>query len=528
MKRLRVLLFDKTKLYTLTITIFLFLVVLPLLNILFDSFFKEGVFGLVNYLEVFNQKTLKLLLKSLELAFFVATISTVIGGFFAFFLTKTNLPFKDIFKLLFLAPLFLSPYILTLSWVDFFLYFEHGKEFIYSFWGVVFILSLVFTPLSMLVISSGLSNINAKLEEAGLMMTTYPQVVLKIIFPMVKPAIFSSFILVFVLALSEFSVPAFLSVKVLTTEIFTQFSAFYNYELALANAMILVFISIFLLMGEKFYLSNSSFLSIGTKSHQSKIIELKKGKSWVFMMHLFYFFVAILIPVIVLFMQTFKGGTESFFHAITLLRPNIINSILYATIGAFTLLFFGTIFAYISVREKIKIMDTLLLLLFAVPSTVLGIGLIKFFNTPNLDFIYGSFWIIIIAYLGKFIFITHKLIANALLQIPKSLEESAQMMGAGFLTTMRYIILPLIADKLFIIFMIGFIFALGELGATILVYPAGDAVMGIKLYTIMANAPQSLVSAMSLVIWLVTVLVVGFFSLSLIIYTSAYHKDSSV
>ena len=227
------------------------------------------------------------------------------------------------------------------------------------------------------------------------------------------------------------------------------------------------------------------------------------------MVHLLYLLIAILIPVIILSMQTFEGGTESFFHAITLLTPNILNSLLYATIGAVALLFFGTIFAYISIRENIKAMDTLLLILFAVPSTVLGIGLIKFFNTPSLDFIYGSFWIIIIAYLGKFIFISHKLIANALLQIPKSLEESAQMMGADFLTSMRFIVLPLIADKLFIVFMIGFIFALGELGATILVYPAGSAVMGIKLYTIMANAPQSLVSAMSLVILLVTVLAVG-------------------
>jgi len=487
----------------------LFLVVLPLLNILFDSFFKEGIFGLANYLEIFNKKTLILLVKSLELAFFVSTISTVIGGFFAFFLTKTNLPFKNFFKLFFLAPLFLSPYILTLSWVDFFVHFEHGKAFIYSFWGVVFILSLVFTPLSILVISSGLSNINAKLEEAGLMMTTYQNVVLNIIFPLVKPAILSSFILVFVLALSEFSVPAFLSVKVLTTEIFTQFSAFYNYELALANAMILVFISIFLLLSERAYLADASFLSMGTKSQQSKIVELGSAKYPLFMVHLLYLFFSIITPVVMLSMQSFDAGWAYFFQAINLLLPNIINSLLYATMGAFVLLLFGFVFAYISVKEKVKWVDILLLIIFAVPSTVLGIGLIKFFNTPNFDVIYSSFWIIIIAYLGKFVFISHKLIGNALMQIPNSLEESAEVLGAGFFKRMQKIVLPLIADKLFMVFIIGFIFSLGELGATILVYPAGSAVMGIKLYTIMANAPQGLVSAMSLVILLVTVLSIG-------------------
>jgi ABC-type Fe3+ transport system permease subunit len=485
------------------------LVVLPLLNIFFDSFFKEGVFGFANYLEIFNEKTFMLLLKSLELAFLVAMLSTVIGAFFAFFLTKTNLPFKNLFKLLFLVPLFLSPYILTLSWVDFFVYFEQGKVFIYSFWGVVFVLTLVFTPLSMLVLSSAFSNINAKLEEAGLMMTSYPEVVFKIILPLVKPAILSSFILVFVLALSEFSVPAFLSVKVLTTEIFTQFSAFYNHGLALANAMILVFISIFLLLSERFYLADASFLSLGSKSQQSKIVELGKAKYPLFLLHLLYLLFSVVVPIVVLSIQGLHGGGAYFFQAITLLLPNIINSLLYASLGALVLLLFGFVFAYMSVKENYRAVDTLLLIIFAVPSTVLGIGLIKFFNTASLDAIYSSFWIIIIAYLGKFVFISHKLIGNALIQIPKSLEESAQMMGAGFFMRMQKIVLPLIADKLFIVFLVGFIFSLGELGATILVYPAGEAVMGIKLYTIMANAPQSLVSAMSLVILLVTVFSVG-------------------
>jgi len=137
---------------------------------------------------------------------------------------------------------------------------------------------------------------------------------------------------------------------------------------------------------------------------------------------------------------------------------------------------------------------------------VLGIGLIKFFNSSSLEFIYSSFWIIIIAYLGKFIFISQKLISNSLAQIPISLEESAQILGANFFQRVTKIILPTIKNSLFITFIVSFIFCLGELGATILVYPAGSAVMGIKLYTIMANAPQSLISAMSLVILLVNIL----------------------
>jgi ABC-type Fe3+ transport system permease subunit len=71
---------------------------------------------------------------------------------------------------------------------------------------------------------------------------------------------------------------------------------------------------------------------------------------------------------------------------------------------------------------------------------------------------------------------------------------------------MQKIVLPQISNALFATFLIGFIFCLGELGATILVYPAGTSLMPIKVYTIMANAPQSLVSALSLIIMMITML----------------------
>ena len=499
----------KKALYFLTAFLFGFLVLLPLFSILLDSFFKESVFTLENYYQIANKKTMLLLFKSLMLAFLVSFISTVLGGFFAFFLTKTNLPSKNIFKLILLIPLFLSPYILTLSWVDFFTLFEGGKTFIYSFKGVVFILSLVFTPLSMLIISSGLSNINSKLEDAGLMVTDYSQVILKIILPLIKPSLISSFILVFVLAISEFSVPAFLSVNVLTTEIFTQFSAFYNHGLALANSMILIVICILLLLMERFYLSDAKFLSVGTRSHKVKTIEAGRAKYLFFALASAYIFISSVVPVAILFMQTFKQGFSTFYKALDLLAPTIFDSLLYAGLGALALLIFGLVFAYMEEREKIPYINFILLLTFGIPSIVLGISLIKFFNTPDLNFIYSGFWIIIIAYLGKFIFISQKLIANSIGQIPASLEESAKLIGANFFTRMYKIVLPLISSSLFTAFIISFIFCLGELGATILVYPPGTSLMPIKIYTIMANAPQSLVSAMSLIVLLITLVALG-------------------
>ncbi len=494
----------KKTIYFSAIAAFLFFVILPLLTVVSGSFFKGGLFTFENYLDILNVSTFRLLLKSVIIAFSAALIATLGGGFFAFTLSKTNLSLRGFFKLFFLIPLFISPYIISVSWVDFFILIGVGKEFIYSEFGVVFVLSVIYAPLAMIIIGSGLSNLSAVYEEAALTVTDYRRTIFKIIIPLIKPSVISAFILIFVLSISEFSVPAFLSVNVLTTEIFTQFSAFYNYGAAVANSMILIVISVSLLMAERYYLADAPFLSVSTKSYRLKTIELKKTKPFLLLIHFLYLFLSVFIPLIVLIIQSFYSGNSHFMRALSLLSVNIADSLIFAALGAVALLVFGFIFAYLAEREKVKSVNIILLITFGIPSTVLGIGLIKFFNTPYFNFIYSGFWIIIIGYLGRFIFISEKLISNAVKQVPLSFEESAELAGAGYLKRTGKILIPLIANGLFAAFLISFIFSLGELGTTILLYPPGTSTLPIKVYTIMANAPQSLTSAMSLIVLLIT------------------------
>jgi ABC-type Fe3+ transport system permease subunit len=465
---------------------------------------KNGLPSLYYYSNIFNKTTLLLLLKSILIAFLTALFSTAIGGFFAFSLNKTDLFLRNIFRLLFLIPLFIPPYIIAVAWADFFILIGWGKSFIYSMFGVVFVLTLIFTPLAMIIISASLRNLSAQYEEAALMYAQYGMIIRKIVIPLLKPAIISSFILIFVLSISEFSVPAFLSVNVLITEIFTQFSAFYNYGIAVADSMALIGITVSLLLVERFYLAEIPFISVTTRTHRKMIIELRKTKYPLFLLHLINLLLVVFIPLIVLVFQSFHSGTSYFTEALALLSDNILNSILLSFFGALLLLLFGFIFAYIAEREKIGSLNLVLLITFGIPSTVLGIGLIQFFNTPLLNFIYSSSFIVIIGYLGRFIFISEKLISNAVKQIPLSFEESAMLMGGNFLYRVRKILFPLISEGLFAAFIIGFIFSLGEIGTTILIYPPGTSVLPIKVFTVMANAPQSLGSAMSLIVLLIT------------------------
>ena len=493
---------------------FVFFIVIPVIYTLGTALFVDG--SLNDNLLLLDKETFFLLVKSCLIAFSIALFSTLIGTALGFLLYKTNILFRGFFKVSLLIPLFISPYILAVAWKDFFYLFFNNTSYISSYIGVILVLTTIFTPLSMLIIGSALSNINSQLEETGFMITNFRSVILKIILPLIKPALFTSFVLVFIFSISEFSVPAFLGIKVFTTEIFTQFSAFYNHSLAILQSALLISICVFLLFADRKHIADAPFLSIDGKGMSNKSYDTKNRKMLILLFLFGWFFISVVFPFIVLFVQSFKDGTSKFIQAFELLIPTFSNSIGLAFAGALIIVFVGFTAAYFSVKQtetKIKkSFDWLLLIVFAIPSTIFGISLIKFYNTPILDFIYSSYAIILIGYVGKFSFISAKLISNAIKQIPNSLDEAAQIEGITFFTRVRKILIPLIMPTLFVAFIISFIFSLGELGTTIMLYPPGTEIMPIKVFTIMANAPQSLTSSMTLIVFSITLLIItGFY-----------------
>ena len=500
-------------LYTIVYLLFAFFLVLPFVYTLGTAIFDEGGFN--NNFQFLEKETFLLLSKSCLLAFSVAILSTLFGTILSFFLYKTNIAFSRFFKIALLIPLFISPYILAVAWKDFFFLLFDNTNFTSSYVGVILVLTTIFTPLSMLITGSALSNINSQLEDAGIVITSFRRVILRILLPIIKPALTSSFILVFIFSVSEFSVPAFFGIKVFTTEIFTQFSAFYNHSLAILQSSLLILICILLLFSERKYISDAPFLSIGNKGTNNKIYNIKNPYGLGFLFLIFWFFISVILPFIILFAQSFKEGTSKFLKAFDLLVPTFANSIGLAFLGALIIVFIGFVAAALpaySRNKKKKSFDWLLLIVFAIPSTILGISLIKFYNQPMLDFIYSSSAIIIIAYVGKYSFISAKIIGNAIKQVPISLDEVAQIQGASQMTRLKKILIPLIMPSLLAAFLISFIFNLGELGTTIMLYPPGTEIMPIKVFTIMANAPQSLTSSMTLIVFSITLLIItGFY-----------------
>lgn len=486
-----------------TAFIFGITILLPLISLAFASLFVDGNFSTENFSDIFQDDVLKSIANSVVISFLVSVLSVGTGCFFAFLVAKTDLPLKNWLFSLLLLPLLLPPYIITVAWTDVWLNLGLPHNFIYSPVAVVFILTTIYVPLASFIISGSLKNTTASIEEAGLMMTDYKTVFFTVVIPLIRPALFSSFILIFILSISEFSVPSYLGVHVFTTEIFTQFTAFYNYSSAIAHGMVLTLICLLLIIPERYYLSQAPFISFGKRSFKRMIIPLNNKRKWLILFCSYILFV-VLLPILMLVVQTFSGGNTSFTSIIILLLPALEDSLILSVTGALVVTIFGYAFALISVRYKVKAIDSVLLIVFAVPAIVTGIAFTKFFNTPALNFVYGTSLIILIAFMARFLFISQKIIAGGLMQIPSSYREAAALMGASPFYTFRKVSFPLLSDALFTSFFIILIFSIAELTTVIMVYPPGVSLLPVRIFTLMANAPQSATSGMCLVALLFT------------------------
>jgi ABC-type Fe3+ transport system permease subunit len=472
------------------------ILVVPLLLLIFK--WMLGIDG-DNFGSVVSADVLLVIIRSFALSGLVALLATIIGSVLGFILYKLKISFKSFYKIFLLLPLLVPPYIFAVAWKDSFQFIFANSTFFSEEIGVVIIHTLVFFPLAMLITGSAFSQINKGVEEAGVMFVSFKHAVFKIVLPLIRPALTMSFVLIFIFSLSDFSVPAFFGVRTFTTEIFTQFSAFYNYEVAIGQSIILLVISLALMVGEGKYLADAPFFAIETKGSSSKQYELGNKKIAIHFLLILLLFVSTILPVFILIFQSLSGKAIVFMKAWNLIYPTILQSLGLAFLGSLLIVSVGLWIAFMKERFSFSLPNNLVLVTFIVPSTVFGIAIIGFFNNSTINFVYSSFLIILIGYLGRFVFIASRIIGNGLKQIPLSLEESATVIGVNPIMNFFKITLPLLLPSLFATFVLTFVLSLGELGTTIMVYPPGTELMPIKIFTIGANAPQALTSSMTLI-----------------------------
>jgi len=471
---------------------------LPVFVMIIDSFFH------LKSLDIFTSKTLQSFKNSLALSFAVATMTTIIGTMLGVLFSKTNFRYSKVYLILFIIPLLLPSFIIALGWVD---VVGVKSSWLFGFFGTLLVLFSVYLPIPILLSIFFLKQINSHFEEAARLMTGEFGVLKGIVLPLIKPALMLSFLLVFILSFGEIGVANVLRYEVFSLESFTQFSAFYNSKSAMILAMPMVLVVALIVLLEKIYIKNSSFRY---KSFNTayKISLSSKMQFFAFLSVSLLALFVVILPLISLFSEMGELKT-----ALDKAWLPLQRSLIYSFLGASLLMIFGFLYGYI-IEKRLSFSSTLdmgILFLFALPSTVMGISLILFFNTSLTEFIYTTPLIVLFGYFAKYLALTTKIAQTKLSSIPTSMIEAAQMSGANWLQRLLYILLPLSKKTLVAMFMVGFIFTLRESSITQLVYPAGYETLPVYILTQMANGKPEIIASLCLI--LVSVMMVPLFAL---------------
>ncbi|MGO8099458.1 ABC transporter permease [Rhizobium leguminosarum] len=470
-------------------------------------------------------------------------ISLVIGCLFAFLLTLTDIRAKGPLSFFFVLPMMIPPQVTALAWVQMsgpsspLLKALHiapplgSPQPLYSVGGIALLYGVQHAPLIYLALRAGLMTLPRDgVEAARLSGASSLRVFRDIILPLSLPGIIAGAAISFVSCTGNFGIPAILgipaSIFTLPTLIFTKFSAFTSRtfgDVAVLSAIIAI-ISVVGLMIQDRALRGRDYRVIGL-SGASAAFELGAWRLvctplvWVILFFMlaapFFALVAgALVPAygVPLTFQTMSlHAFEEILFRQAVTRTAFINSLSLAGATALGLLVVTVLAAYALTRRKdaiSRIVSSLIEIPYSLPGIVMAVCFILVFAAPipilHLS-LYGTIWIILIAYFSSFFAVSLKPVVSAFHQLDPALEEAARLSGAGFFRRLADIILPLIAPAAGASVILVFLIACNELTISALLWSAGTQTLGVTIYNLDDSGSSDLASALSVLVVLMVV-----------------------
>ena len=529
--------------------IILFLVVFevfPLLYLVYRAFFPEGSFSLEAFARVY---TYKLNWTALSNTIITASASMILGVIIAFPLAwligRTNLYFKKFFRTLFVMTYMVPPYVGAMAWLRLLnptvgiLNQWLAKIFnlsempfnIYSVGGLIWVLTTFYYPYAFITISRAMEKMDPSLEEASKISGASPlKTVATITMPMMMPSIVAAALLVFVSAASCYGIPSIIgapgNVDTVTTRIidFVYLGSSEGLSDATTLAVFLMLVANIILYLSTFVVGRKQYITVSGKSTRPNIVDLGKWRIPVTALVIIFAIIVVGIPFATVFATSFTTNMgKSLFEAgnfttkywqVVFTRQQILNSaknsIISASVAATAGIVISCVMAYLLTRTRAKgrhIPDFLITLGSGTPSIVIALGLIMTMNGKFIINIYNTLFIMIVAYMIKYLMMGMRTIVSAMSQIHESLEEAAQISGAGWIKRFKNITIPLIAPSVvagwFLIFMPCFY----ELTMSTLLYSTDTKTIGFELYQYQTYHSQQTASAMASAILIFVVLV---------------------
>jgi len=479
--------------------------------------------------------------QTMAMALTCGVVATALGAALAWILARTDVPMKKLFELIVIAPLFLSPFIGALAFLELGaprtgLLNQLSRALGLSDWlsvnvmtfhWLIIILALHYVPYGYLLVSGSLQNMDANLEEASHMNGRGTlQTALRISLPAVRHAMLSSVMFVTISATGMFSVPALLganmSFKPLAVTVYRATNGFpSDYALAAALGTMLVLLSVIgLWLYQRGLRQSSKFVTVTGKSQNRKKIRLGRIRYAVIAGLVLYALVTTVLPYLALGLSAFSTSTnldEIHFttEAVTevLSSPELGNAlgntVLVSVVTAVGAVAIGALTSYVTERKRHRgsgLLNSIAMAPLAVPGIVFATGVFAMYlGTP----LYGTLTIMVVAYIASYLPHATRVTGNGFAQIDKSLEEASRMCGASQTRMMTTILLPLMRPSIAAAIIMVFLFTVREINTAILLYTPDTMLLSILSfnYAQQASLPSAavvgLIETALMIVWIV-------------------------
>jgi len=476
------------------------LAIIPIIYILFRSLSAEPVL----WQRIIQSRLLNLLSNTILLVLSITIGTSLLGVGMAWLTERTDVPGKRVFRWLLALPLAMPPYIGAI--IHLALLRPHGgiipqwaKEVFGTtlplplptgFWGAVFILTIFSFPYVFLLSGAAFRSINSSYEESARMMGRTPwQIFWQVTIPTIRPGITAGALLVALDVLAEYGTVALLRFETFSSAIFVQLAGRYDRSAASILSGVLILIALLILLGEFRAQGRAQFTQIGSHWRPARLIFLGKYKLLGFLALLVTTLLSFIIPMAVLIIWSFQGFSNH--SAIANMQIGsqglanfIFNSIWSSGMAAFLAVILSLPIAIFAIRYPGKlsiIFSRLSQIGYAIPGVVVALSLVLLVNR-FLPFLYATPWVIVLAFIVRYLPQAVRASQSALQQISPTLEEAARLLHRNSLQTFFQVTLPLILPGLLAGSALVFLSSLKELPATLLLRPAGFETLAVRVW----------------------------------------------
>jgi iron(III) transport system permease protein len=464
----------------------------------------------------------------------IATVLAVIFGFLqAWILTRTNIPGRQRLERLMELPYYMTPLIGALAWGVLLgpktgLVNQAWRSLgapgdlfnIYSAYGIAWVMALFEGTVAFVMISAAMKSMDPSLEESSRVLGAGKlRTALRITLPLVAPGVLSATIFVFAEMLGSFAAAFVLGIPgrfyVVTTEIWQATLSFPpDYGRAAAMGLSLFGVMLITLTIARFVLKHGTYTTITGKAFRPREMDVGAMRWPLLAIAWGYIAVAVILPLSALLLTSFERFATVILPQMhftlanyqTALQmgsvgPAFVNSlILGVSVSTIGVVVIGVL-AWIIYRSRMPgrgAAEYVIMFPQAVPRLVFGLGLLwAWINMPIP--IYGTLWLLGLAYFTVFLPLGLRTIASVVLQVDPSLEECARVCGAGWVYQMRTVTMPLLRPGLVAAWLLIFIASVRELGVSIFLMGPNSKVIAPAIVNSWLSSSSELSAAMALI-----------------------------